>query len=304
MTDCYPSRDGSGERIAARRDPVVYSPASPARAEFAQRYERDGFAVLEALFSAEEVRGLQREAERLRTEFNAAQRDEIIIEPQSREVRSIFDVGTFSPLLAQLMRDPRLVELARYLLGDDVYVHQSRLNYKPAFEGKEFYWHSDFETWHVEDGMPRMRAVSMSIALTDNFACNGPVMLIPGSHRHYVACAGETPENHYRQSLRRQQYGVPSPAALTQLVNGGEIRMATGGAGSVLLFDCNTMHGSSGNITPYSRSNVFFVYNAMSNRLVAPFSGQPPRPDHIAHRKNIAAIGPGDTRNPARAEDR
>src|SRR3546814_10756649 len=44
----------------------------------------------------------------------------------------------------------------------------SRLNYKPGFKGKEFYWHSDFETWHVEDGMPQMRALSMSILLAEN----------------------------------------------------------------------------------------------------------------------------------------
>lgn len=28
---------------------------------------------------------------------------------------------------------------------------------------------SDFETWHAEDGMPVPRAVSLSIALTDNY---------------------------------------------------------------------------------------------------------------------------------------
>ncbi len=43
----------------------------------------------------------------------------------------------------------------------------------PGFTGSGFYWHSDFETWHAEDGMPSMRAVSCSIALTENFAYNG-----------------------------------------------------------------------------------------------------------------------------------
>jgi hypothetical protein len=43
---------------------------------------------------------------------------------------------------------------ARQLLGSDVYVHQSRVNFKPGFNGQDFYWHSDFETWHAEDGMP------------------------------------------------------------------------------------------------------------------------------------------------------
>ncbi|HET8711056.1 MAG TPA: phytanoyl-CoA dioxygenase family protein, partial [Spongiibacteraceae bacterium] len=150
--DCYPSRTGDVERILARRDPVIHSSRpAPVDAELASRYERDGFIVLENIFTLQEIESFQREAERLRGEWKSAQRDEVIIEPQSRDVRSIFDVPAFSELFARVLSDSRLLDWARYLLDDDVYVHQSRLNYKPAFEGKEFYWHSDFETWHVED---------------------------------------------------------------------------------------------------------------------------------------------------------
>ena len=54
---------------------------------------------------------------------------------------------------------PRLVNLDRYILGGDVYLHQSSVNYKPGLQGGEFFWHSDFEAWHAEEGLPRMRAV-------------------------------------------------------------------------------------------------------------------------------------------------
>src|SRR3546814_1501545 len=73
----------------------------------------------------------------------------------------MFQIHAQSNLLRRLAADERLAGVARFLLDDTVYIHQSRLNYKPGFQGKEFYWHSDFETWHVEDGMPRMRALSM-----------------------------------------------------------------------------------------------------------------------------------------------
>lgn len=293
--DVYPSRGGGKEHITPRHDPVVYAPQtarSPSHAECVQRYLHDGFVVLDDLFSTLEIDCLQQEAARLQKQLRESAREDVIIEPTCRAVRSIFDVPRFSPIFDRLLRDARLVGWARYLLDDDVYLHQSRLNYKPAFEGKEFYWHSDFETWHVEDGMPRMRALSMSIALTDNRDCNGSVMLIPGSHEHFVACAGATPEEHYRQSLRRQEYGVPSQAALTRLAEGNDIVTATGRAGSALVFDCNTMHGSAGNITPYARTNLFFVYNAMSNRLHAPYSGQPARPEFIARREGVERIEP------------
>src|SRR3546814_9792914 len=113
--------------------------------------------------------------------------------------------------MARLASDARLSEVARFLLGDRVYIHQSRLNYKPGFKGKEFYWHSDFETWHVEDGMPRMRALSMSVLLAENTPHNGPLMLTPGSHQTYLTCVGETRSEEHTselQSLMRISYAV------------------------------------------------------------------------------------------------
>ena len=189
---------------------------------------------------------------------------------------------------AALAADPRLADAARQILGGDVYVHQSRINFKPGFVGQKFAWHSDFETWHIEDGMPRMRAVSASVLLTENTPVNGPLMLIVGSHRTYVRCVGETPAEHYKQSLRAQEYGVPDRAALVELAGADGIAQALGPAGSVVLFDCNTMHGSTGNLSPYPRHNVFLVYNSVDNRLVTPFGGTPPRPGFLAEREPVA----------------
>src|SRR5699024_7333822 len=100
---------------------------------------------------------------------------EIVREPGSDEIRSIFDAHRKNELFGRLSRDPRITDMISQILGSDIYVHQFRINFKPGFKGKEFYWHSDFETWHVEDGMPRMRAISCSILLTDNHSYNGPL---------------------------------------------------------------------------------------------------------------------------------
>jgi ectoine hydroxylase len=50
------------------------------------------------------------------------------------------------------------------------------------------------------------------------------------------------------------------------------------------------MHGSGNNITPFPRSNAFFVYNSIENRVVAPFAAKQPRPDFLATRRNIRPI--------------
>ena len=45
-------------------------------------------------------------------------------------------------------------------------------------------------------------------------------------------------------------------------------------------------------VTSLPRSNVFLVYNAVSNQLIAPFGGKPPRPEFIASRRNFTPVKP------------
>ena len=135
-----------------------------------------------------------------------------------------------------------------------------------------------------------MRAISASILLTDNDALNGPLMLMPGTHKKFVACAGETPEDNHKTSLKKQEIVVPSHDALTNMASEHGIDYASGKAGTVVLFDCNTMHGSNGNITPFPRSNAFFVYNAWSNRVGQPFAAKNPRPAFLSSRDPKAPL--------------
>lgn len=291
--DIYPSRTGSDARILDRVDPVNYTAnaaESPLKPGQADAYIRDGYLVAGQLFDASEVNLIVGELEKLRSEHAESTDEAVIREPTSNAVRSIFQVHKSSDIFNRLVMDSRLVNVARFLLGDEVYIHQSRLNYKPGFKGKEFYWHSDFETWHVEDGMPSMRALSVSVSLSDNLETNGPLMLVPGSHMKYVSCPGETPEEHYKRSLRNQEYGVPPDDLLRQLIDDGGINPVIGPAGTVTFFECNTMHGSNSNISPFPRSNAFIVYNSVNNRPVDPFGTQTPRPEFLAERDDFTPV--------------
>lgn len=294
MKDIYPTRCAGEPQFLARQEPVArraWTPGAPLTAEQIEQFDRDGYLVLENLFSEEEIQALQAGTGRLLGDPAGLKDETVIAEPGSREIRSIFEIHGQSALMARVAADERLAGIASFLLDDRVYVHQSRLNYKPGFQGKEFYWHSDFETWHAEDGMPRMRALSMSLLLAENTPNNGPLMVIPGSHRVFVTCVGKTPQDHYKDSLRKQEYGVPDEDSLAELAHRHGIVAPTGSPGTVIVFDCNIMHGSNGNITPFPRSNAFFVFNAVSNALEAPFAAEKPRPDFVAARE-VAPITP------------
>ena len=294
ISDNYRSRTNKDSAIISRREPVVYSNleaiANESTKSIVRGFERDGYALIEDLFSEEEVSSWDAEIQSLAATEEIKKRDESFLEPGSTNVRSIFRVHTLSDLVDRLVRDPRLLDLARTILGSDVYVHQSRANLKPGFTGKEFYWHSDFETWHVEDGMPAMRAISCSVLLTDNDDTNGPLMLMPGSQKYFISCVGETPDNHYKESLKKQEYGVPDDDSLRFLAKQCGIKTIKAKAGSVVFFDCNTMHGSNSNISPFDRRNLFFVYNSVENSLEEPKYGLSPRPEYVATRESFEAL--------------
>ncbi|WP_093796902.1 ectoine hydroxylase [Streptomyces sp. Wb2n-11] len=285
-TDLYPTR-GRTEAMVPRRDPVVWSaPDTPGPLERAKLldFEHTGFTTVDALLDSDEVALYRAELDRLVRDPVVRADERAVVEPKSRDIRSVFEVHRISEVFASLVRDERVVGAARQILGSDVYVHQSRINVKPGFGASGFYWHSDFETWHAEDGLPHMRAVSVSISLTDNHTTNGSLMIIPGSHRTFLSCAGETPEDNYKKSLRMQETGTPSNEAITALSDPNGIRLITGRAGSATWFDCNCMHGSGDNITPYPRSNVFIVFNSAENAAVEPFAAPARRPAFVAAR--------------------
>ncbi|OOF23424.1 phytanoyl-CoA dioxygenase [Salinivibrio sp. IB574] len=285
IADVYPSRVNGKETLSPRLDPIVYGrvqpkvPHSLSQQEL-DTFERQGFLVMND-YMPEMVAPLKREITRLRDDM--AGHEELYTEPDSDELRTIFKPFAYSDLIDRFSRDPRILNKVRQILGSDAYLMQSRVNIKPAFKGKSFPWHSDFETWHVEDGVPRMRAVTVWLMLTDNTEHNGPLYVIPGSHHHYVSCEGSTGEKNYQQSLKKQMLGVPKPETMETLLDDKGVASVTGKAGTLVFHDCNLMHGSPDNIANDPRSILMFVYNSVENKPVTPFSGLPPRPHYLSN---------------------
>jgi ectoine hydroxylase len=286
--DLYPTRV-TGEAVPQPRvDPTVWGQGpGPLSAEQLAAYDSSGYLVLDNLLTPDEVETYRAELQRLGRDPELRAGERVVLEPDSDRVRSVFEVEKVSEVFAELLFSSRLTDIARQVLDSDVYVHQSRVNYKPGFGGAEFDWHSDFETWHAEDGMPRPRAFSVSIALSENHPFNGPLLVMPGTHKTFIPSVGETPDDFHKESLRVHRITVGSPGQehLTRMAEQHGIEQITGPAGSAVMFDSNLLHGSNGNITPFPRSNIFIVYNSVENTLEEPFAAPKPRPQHLGNRE-------------------
>lgn len=301
--DLYPSRCPRIGEMFPRQDPVIHSRnqdrwRGPLDEFSLSRYERDGYLWFDGFFARERIQPFFDELREMADDRELMASDRVIKDPESGEIRSVFAMHELSERLDKLTRDPRILGMVKQLLGSDAYIHQSRINDKYGFNGNGFNWHSDFETWHCEDGMPRMRAVSASLMLTDNNEFNGPLMLIPGSHQYFIPCEGTTPEDNWRDSLKSQRLGVPDRKTLANLADQGGIVAPKGPPGSLLLFECNTLHASNKNLSPWPRANLFFVYNSVENTMEQPYCGTRPRPEFLCARANSEPLDMHDPAQP------
>ena len=234
-----------------------------------QHFEREGYLFFPSLFGREEIKVLTDEVPRLYEQ----RRPENVREKGSDAVRTNFAAHMYSTPFAKLARHPRMVEPIMLIFGEELYMHQFKINGKLAFDGDLWQWHQDYGTWKRDDGMPEPRAMNIAIFLDEVMPINGPLMLVPKSQT-----AGDLKAAHDLATTSYPLWTLDEET-VTRLVTEGGIVAPTGKAGGMLMFHGNLVHGSAGNITPYPRKIVYLTLNAVSNYIRTPT-----RPEFIAHR--------------------
>ena len=238
-------------------------------------FHREGWLFLPELFTPEEVALLKRESEAIYREH----RPEVWRE-KTGAPRTAFAAHTYNEAFGTLGAHPRLIGPVEQLFGEQVYMHQYKINAKAAFTGEVWQWHQDYGTWKRDDGMPEPRAMNISVFLDEVMPINGPLLLVPRSHN-----AGDLEASHDVETTSYPLWTLDE-ATVSRLVAEGGIVAPTGKPGGVLMFHGNLVHGSAGNITPYPRRIVYLTLNAVSNYIRTPM-----RPEFIAHR-DFAPIVP------------
>jgi ectoine hydroxylase len=255
-----------------------------------ESYERDGFLCVENCFSQVEIDVLLRE---IQGEF--AVDSQRRIKERSGAVRSVFASHMTNEVFRRLSRLSRLVEPARQLLGSEVYIHQFKINAKVALEGDRWEWHQDFTYWHKEDDMPQPRVLTAAIFLQDVDDYNGPMLVIPGSHREgmidlqtrttYLG-KGQGLDDHDRSAswmptlTADLKYQI-NRNILAKLLSKSQIYACKGLAGLTMFFHSNLFHASANNLSASDRISIFVSYNSVENKLG---DIENPRPAFIASR--------------------
>jgi ectoine hydroxylase-related dioxygenase (phytanoyl-CoA dioxygenase family) len=237
-------------------------------------WDEDGFIVRERAFDAGEIAQLQAAAERAVERAAAGEpegadygydgnryRDAIgsTIQfehrPGSQTIRVIEPFHHLDPVLDALIDDPRLVEPARALVGDErVALYTDKLNLKRPREGSRFRWHQDSPYWaHFFEELHRLPNVM--VTLDDACTGNGCFRVIRGSHRKGML-PGLAGDGELGALFTDPAYFDEAEQVLFEVP-----------AGSLVFFSPHSVHGSLPNESDEPRRAFVITYQPGGHRM-------------------------------------
>jgi len=212
-------------------------------------YRRDGFVVVPDLLgpsALQELREIIAElvaASAAVTEHTAVYDLEPGHTPAAPRVRRIKQPHKVHPAFDAVVRSAPVMAVLTELLGPDLRLQGSKLNMKAAHYGSPVEWHQDWAFYpHTNDDI-----LAIGVMLEDTDLENGPLMVVPGSHKGPVW-------NHHGEDGRF--CGMVDPADITAEI--ASAAALTGRAGTMSFHHVRALHGSALNTSERSRNLLLY----------------------------------------------
>jgi ectoine hydroxylase-related dioxygenase (phytanoyl-CoA dioxygenase family) len=215
-------------------------------------YDENGYLLVEEVVTPDQLAELRR----VTHELIEASRD-------VRESNEIYDLdaghSAEAPRLTRIklphkrhevfretLVNSRVTEVLTDLLGPDTVLQTSKLNTKAPGGGAAVEWHQDWAFYpHTNDSM-----LAFGLMLEDVDLANGPLQVIPGSHRGPVL-------SHHMNGVFCGAVDPDDPA-----FEADRIVTLTGKAGAMSVHHARTLHGSAPNRSDRNRLILFYELHA------------------------------------------
>tara|TARA_B100000686_G_C16482692_1_gene807932 strand:+ start:75 stop:887 length:813 start_codon:yes stop_codon:yes gene_type:complete len=223
-------------------------------------YLKDGFLKIPSVFTPEEMSVLGADCYAI-VSSEREHADGNVSELNSESTRVSFGIDLDSNAVAAAVRIPRILCPVHQLLGDRVYLFQTRINAKMGHLGEGYPWHTDFANW-INDGIQRGSIndmITISVLLTDSTRENGALQVVPGSHRHGVGDLFYDTGSVGYQSYNATESYVQKVLSETDPI------FIEGHPGDIVLFAPEIMHGSEENHSNVDRMYLMLIYNRSDN---------------------------------------
>jgi ectoine hydroxylase-related dioxygenase (phytanoyl-CoA dioxygenase family) len=217
-----------------------------------QAYDRDGFIVVPDVFSRAEIDGLRRVTDEFVAGAARATANDAVYDledshtPQEPHVRRLKAPHLIHPAYFDASRNAKVVEILADLWGT-VRFDTGKLNMKSAGYGAPVEWHQDWAFYpHTNDDL-----AAVGIMLDDVDMENGPMMVVPGSHKGPIY-DHHGPNGRFCGAMDPQACDIDLSRALPCL----------GKAGSITVHHVRAVHGSATNFSGRERRFLLFQYRA------------------------------------------
>jgi len=209
-------------------------------------FERDGFLVLSAYFSEQQVAEVSTAIDLLasrppRVGHEMAYYEDSVVDANKRILSRIENFVDEDPVFRKIVFASGLPEIAADLMGSDAALFKEKINFKlPGGQG--FAPHQDIQPgW---DTYARY-FISMLVTVDPSTVENGCLELAAGHHkRGWIG-------DRFKPLTGEQLKGIEFVKFPTH-------------PGDVVVFDCFTPHQSAANLTSKSRRNLYLTYNRAS----------------------------------------
>ena len=216
-----------------------------------RRYHEHGYFTAKGLFTAEEVEGVRNEIPKIVARYPDVPTELVQMEPtvasgekepESFElgVRKLSRMARHNDFFRNLAFHPKMVKIAKAILGPDIVLHQGQLLMKPPHFGGEKIWHQDNAYFRL---VPN-HVFGFWVACDDATVENGCMHVIPGSHKQGIA----------DHAGAGDEYGLVTPQSLEDAV---PIPLKPGDA---LVFHGELYHYTPPNRTDKRRRAIQYHY--------------------------------------------
>src|SRR5690349_4018917 len=164
--------------------------------------------------------------------------------PEHPRVRRIKKPTSVHPVFWEFAKSPKMIDVLTRLLGPNVRLHGSKLNIKAPQYGSPVEWHQDWAFYpHTNDDL-----LAVGIMLDDCELENGPLMVMPGTHKGPV----------YDHHADGYFCGAMDPDAAG--LDFAQAVPLTAPAGSMSFHHVRAVHGSAQNTSSKPRQLLLFEF--------------------------------------------
>ncbi len=261
----------------------------------AEQYFELGYVVVEGVLNEQKLKQLRMETESIIAEASSISDHNDIYDledshsAQNPRVRRIKEPHKHFRYFWDLFCDTDVTDVLVPILGENIRIYGAKMNMKAAGYGAPVEWHQDWAFYpHTNDDV-----LATGILLDDCDEHNGPMMVVPGSHKGPVFDHHDA-DGYFCGAFHPEDQGCDVSTA----------QMLTGPAGSMTIHHVRAVHGSAMNtsnrqrrllLTEYAAADAFPMinlkgtYDEYESRIARGLSTRTPRVEPVPVRLPLPA---------------